>query len=120
MPWTFSKKEIKTFLGEHEEDLERMKRIHQQLVMLLHAHKCSRRDREQPSSERRQCPLDLSQCRTMKNVLDHLTTCQEGKACTVQHCSSSRQILTHWKHCERLLCPVCEPLKGCQPKVKKY
>ena len=103
-----------------DEEKERRKLIRQQLMLLLHAHKCSMRDREQPNSERTQCYLDLPQCRTMKNVLNHMTTCQEGKACPVQHCSSSRQILTHWKHCERLLCPVCEPLKGCQPKVKKY
>ena len=92
-----------------DEEKERRKLIRQQLMLLLHAHKCSMRDREQPNSERTQCYLDLPQCRTMKNVLNHMTTCQAGKACTVQHCSASRQILTHWKDCERLNCFLCAP-----------
>lgn len=47
----------------------------------------------------------------MKNVLNHMTTCQAGKSCTVPHCSSSRQIISHWKNCTRSDCPVCLPLK---------
>jgi hypothetical protein len=47
----------------------------------------------------------------MKNVLNHMTTCQAGKSCSVPHCSSSRQIISHWKHCTRTDCPVCLPLK---------
>merc|ERR1719410_3050743 len=47
----------------------------------------------------------------MKNVLNHMTSCQAGKTCTVPHCSSSRQIIAHWKHCNRQDCPVCLPLK---------
>ena len=47
----------------------------------------------------------------MKNVLNHMTTCQAGRNCTVTHCSSSRQIISHWKHCSRPDCPVCLPLK---------
>ena len=47
----------------------------------------------------------------MKNVLTHMTSCQSGKSCPVPHCSSSRQIICHWKSCTRNDCPVCQPLK---------
>ncbi|GFY59854.1 CREB-binding protein [Trichonephila inaurata madagascariensis] len=52
----------------------------------------------------------------MKDVLSHMTTCQAGKTCTVPHCSSSTQIMSHWKNCTKNDCPVCVPLKqitGC-------
>lgn len=53
----------------------------------------------------------------MKNVLTHMTSCQSGKTCPVPHCSSSRQIICHWKSCTRPDCPVCQPLK--QPDQKR-
>lgn len=40
-----------------------------------------------------------------------MTTCQDGKSCQIPHCASSRQIISHWKNCNRQDCPVCEPLK---------
>ena len=46
----------------------------------------------------------------MKNVLNHMASCQAGKSCPVAHCSSSRQIIAHWKNCNRPECPVCHPL----------
>lgn len=48
----------------------------------------------------------------MKDVLEHMTSCNNGRACGYAHCASSRQIITHWKNCSKTECPVCNPLKN--------
>ena len=53
----------------------------------------------------------MPHCRTMKDVLVHMISCQSGRSCPVPHCSSSRQIIRHWQQCTRNDCPVCQPVK---------
>ena len=89
------------------------KKIQQRLIVLLHAHKCTKLNGKPGETAAEFCKLPM--CGTIKSVLQHLYTCQEGETCLVTHCSSSRKIIEHWKKCNSPQCQICCPLKCLTP-----
>lgn len=77
-------------------------------MLLLHARKCQRNENA-PHEALRKCLI--IHCDMYKELHNHMASCQEGSSCPYLRCTSSRQILSHWKNCLLKNCCVCLPLK---------
>lgn len=89
-----------------QSDPEKQKLIQQQLLLVLHAHKCQRHENDNPNAV-----YSLRHCKTMKEVLGHMENCKMDRDCSFAHCSSSRQIKAHWKKCVKPDCLICSSLR---------
>ncbi|GIX98123.1 CREB-binding protein [Caerostris darwini] len=99
---------IANSVSEPTADQKNLRLIQLQIVLLIHADKCRSND-NQLSGESASCSLPI--CATMKGLLCHMRTCQNGKQCAVKDCACSSQIISHWDNCTANDCPVCGPLK---------
>lgn len=79
----------------------RLRHKQQRLLLLRHASKCSYKDG--------QCPV-TPLCGGMKRLWKHISDCKDQK-CKVQHCMSSRYVLSHYRRCKDTRCPACEPVR---------
>ncbi|CAB03976.2 histone acetyltransferase [Caenorhabditis elegans] len=96
-----------------------LKVIKEQLILLLHANVCTKRDREnyqaaingQPARHPR---CDLPSCGLFKYTLSHLNMCTNGSHCLIDYCNTSKQLIKHWRECQNRACAICAPLRRLQ------
>jgi Bromodomain/TAZ zinc finger len=89
--------------GGNKNDAEWQKIRHKQqrLLLLRHASRCEH--------ESGKCPV-TPHCSSMKRLWDHIAVCK-NQTCTVQHCLSSRYVLSHYRRCKDTHCPACGPVR---------
>jgi len=94
--------------------IEKSRLVSQHLILLLHAHQCYRRERDLMNSGGNVELCLVTHCYAIKNVFMHMSSCQAPanfRSCPVPSCSSSKQLINHWKICTQDDCPACHPVK---------
>ena len=91
-------KSIATLEGK---DAKLHKRQQERLLLLRHASKCP-----QPAG---QCTV-TPHCGRMKELWLHIVQC-ENADCKLDHCVSSRYVLSHYSSCADTACQVCTPVR---------
>jgi len=77
---------------------KKIRQKQQRLVLLCHASKCEH--------EEGKCPVSRH-CELMKNLWKHVTHCKK-RQCTVRYCMGSRSVISHFRKCKDLRCPICD------------
>jgi TAZ zinc finger len=88
---------------------EKIRHKQRRLLLLHHASRCAYK----PGT----CPV-TPHCSTMKRLWEHIDVCK-NQSCTVQHCLSSRYILSHYRRCKDNHCPACGPVRENIQKAAK-
>jgi len=92
----------------NQESRDRLRKQQQRLLLLHHSSKCQVADGT--------CKI-MKYCPEMKQLWFHMTTCGDVQ-CTVQHCYSSRTILSHYRKCKDQGCLLCGPVRNYVQTVK--
>jgi len=93
-------------------DKDKRKFFYQQLLQeLVHARNCKIESNIQKSQH-----CNISGCKMYRDLLGHISICQDGDKCTVVNCSISRLILSHFDGCSKPNCALCLPIKT-QPGI---
>ncbi|XP_065216757.1 protein cbp-1-like [Planococcus citri] len=85
--------------------------IQNQLVRLLHAGQCQKRERQAAEEGEYVAPCMIPQCIMMRVIWNHIGKCWDGNQCPTADCASSKQLISHWKTCQNPDCPVCLPVR---------
>lgn len=56
-------------------------------------------------------------CLKMKNFCHHISQCH-NKYCQVPDCVSSRYVISHYRRCKDMFCPVCAPTRDTLKRIK--
>ncbi|XP_077130238.1 uncharacterized protein LOC143785352 isoform X1 [Ranitomeya variabilis] len=77
------------------------------LFLIYHAWNCNHR---QTTAGIYNC--DLPECRTMRAVLQHMESCEDGSTCQFSNCRYVSFTFTHYMICLRHDCEICWPVRS--------